>query len=448
MGALETLSRPLRNRSAPEAVVERVHATLESHGVSIPVRLWNGRELGPDDAGYRVVLNEPWSLRRMLLPPNDLSAGEAYIFGAVDVEGSMVSALHDASAAAKKVQLGWLTRASLARDLLSLPQPPPDEGTRRRARLRGRLHSKSRDSEAVRFHYDVGNEFYKLFLGEHLVYSCAYFSDGDPEDPADDPTALDRAQIRKLDMICRKLRLSEGERFLDIGCGWGSLVLHAARHYGVSAVGITLSTQQAELARERVQAAGLDDRVEIRVQDYRDVEGTFDAIASIGMFEHVGEPRFSTYFERAYELLRPGGRFLNHAITTGRRMQIRDVAADSGSFLNAYVFPDGTLAPAHVAVTHLERAGFELIDVHQLRRHYARTLRHWLHNLEGNLTAARQTVGEVTYRIWRAYMAGSVVGFETGDLGVIQVLGTRGQADLPLERGWMEPGPAGAANGV
>jgi len=424
-------------RREPAALVRRVHALLAQHAVALPVRLWDGTELGPSNAGYRLILQHPWSLRS-LLPLDDLSAGEAYLFEDIDVEGSMTAALRVVSRLPSMEHLGRLERIRLLRNVLALPAPP-ERVSSVGARFAGRLHSPARDRQAVRFHYDTGNGFYTHLLDANLVYSCAYFEEESPEDPAEDPLALDRAQVRKLDLICRKLRLREGESLLDIGCGWGSLVLHAARHYGVRALGITLSTPQAELARERIAAAGLTDRIEIRVEDYRETRGSFDAVASIGMFEHVGEERFETYFARAYDLTAPGGRFLNHAITTGARDEIRDLAKERRSFMGTYVFPDGTLAPAHVAVRLMEQAGFELLDVQQLRRHYARTLLHWIHNLETNADAVRGEHGEIPYRVWRAYMAGSVVGFESNTLGLAQVLGVRGDAGLPLTRSWMEP---------
>ncbi|MPZ72240.1 MAG: methyltransferase domain-containing protein [Nitriliruptorales bacterium] len=442
---VQPLTRRSDDTASAEGRVRRVHEILRRHGAAIPIRLWNGVELGPPDQPYRVVLNQPWSLRQLLVPPTDLSAGEAYVFGAVDVDGSMVEALRSVARLRTTIRLGWSERVELGTTLLSLATPPKRR-ERRGPELSGRTHSKQRDAQAVRFHYDVGNDFYRLFLDAQLVYSCGYFSDEDPSDPASDPQALDRAQLRKLDMVCRKLRLREGDRLLDIGCGWGSLVVHAAVNYGARAVGITLSTQQAELARERARRAGVADRVEIRVEDYRDTSGTFDAVASIGMFEHVGENMFTTYFARAYELTAPGGRFLNHAITTGRRDTIRALS-HGRSFVGRYVFPDGTLAPAHVAVRMMEQAGFELLDVHQLRRHYARTLRHWVHNLEENVDSAREVAGEATYRTWRAYMSGSVVGFEDNDLGVTQVLGVKGDHDLPLGRQWMEPISLGTSSG-
>jgi cyclopropane-fatty-acyl-phospholipid synthase len=445
MGALDTLLAPLRSREAPEAVARRIHATIARAGVDIPVRLWDGSAVGRADASYRLVLHHPWSLRALLVPRTDRAAGEAYAFDAVDVEGSLIDALGDIAALAADGRLGALDRLTLIRDLLALEPPPPhwsaDHRRQRMARLSGAKHSIGRDTEAVRHHYDLGNDFYRLFLDDGLVYSCAYFAPDDPVDPAEDPQALERAQVRKMELVCRKLRLQPGERLLDIGCGWGSLVLHAARHHGVRAVGITIAEEQAALARERVAAAGLADRVEIRLADYREEHGQHDAVASVGMFEHVGENRFRTYFEHAFALTRPGGRFLNHAITTGRRGVVRDLSEDSGSFVGAYVFPDGVLAPAHRHVRHLEQAGFELVDVQQLRPHYARTLRHWVHRLEDHAEEARRSADDVTYRIWRAYMAGSAVGFATGDLGVVQVLGVRPPSALPLGRAWMEPQP-------
>jgi len=308
-----------------------------------------------------------------------------------------------------------------------------------RARLNGRIHAPERDAAAVRHHYDVGNEFYRLILDDRLVYSCAIFDARDAAAPSDDRTALTRAQIRKLDTVCRKLHLQPGERFLDIGCGWGALVRHAARHYGVEAIGITLSPAQAELARALVEDEGLSDRVEIRVADYRELTETFDAIASVGMVEHVGEQALDAYVEVLDRALEPGGRLLNHGITTGRRTEVLDLSSDKHSFVGAYVFPDGALIPVHEMVRVLHAGGFEIRDVEQLRPHYALTLRHWVANLESSWDQAVAEVGERTARVWRAYMSGSVVGFETGDLGVVQTLAVKSGADLPLGREWMLP---------
>lgn len=384
-------------------------------GLQLPLRLWDGTELGPTDRAYTVVLAGPWSLRSMLLPPTDLSAGEAYVYGDVDIEGDLVAALHDV-AAAREAETDLTDRLALLAGLLRLP-PPPRRATDRRARLTGTLHSSERDRQAIAFHYDLGNAFFRLFLDEDMVYSAAVFED--PSEP------LEIAQRRKLDLICRKLALKPRDRLLDIGCGWGSLVMHAARCYGARALGVTLSERQVELARQRVAAAGLDDRVEIRLADYRDVRGAFDAVVSVGMFEHVGPDHLPAYFRQAHRLTVPGGRFLNQGITTGRRAVIRDLAGERDSFVARYVFPDGGLAPTWAAVKHMETAGFEVIDVTQLRADYALTLRHWVQRLEAHHDQVVDVASETDYRIWRAYMAGSVVGFETGDLGDVQVLGRR-----------------------
>lgn len=413
-----------------------MHARLVASGLDLPVRLWDGSTLGPVEAPYRLVFRHPWTVRR-LLPLSDLSAGEAYVAGHLDVEGSLIDALHDI-ASSRAESPGLPTLMALTRDLWSLPAPPRHRGSHR-ARLNGRVHDPRRDAAAVRHHYDVGNGFYRLLLDDELVYSCALFDTADAAAPPGDRTALTRAQVRKLDAVCRKLHLRPGERLLDIGCGWGALVLHAARYYDVEAVGITLSPRQAELARQRSREEGLDERVEIRVADYRELDETFDAVASVGMVEHVGHAMLGRYVEVLNEVLGPGGRVLNHGITTGRRTEVRDLSKEDDSFVGAYVFPDGALLPVHEMVRVLHAGGFEILDVEQLRPHYARTLRHWVANLEGSWDDAVDEVGERTARVWHAYMSGSVVGFETGDLGVVQVLAARPGTDLPLGREHMLP---------
>jgi cyclopropane-fatty-acyl-phospholipid synthase len=420
-----------KRRARAADVVERLAARLAARRHHLPLRLWDGTELGSDDRGYRLVLEEPWSLRALLVPPTDLQAGETYLAGSVDVEGSMVAALRDITRLREDVD--WRLRADLLRTVAFLPAPP-EERPRHRVTLPGRLHSRARDAVAVRHHYDVGNDLYRRFLDRDLVYSCAYFADEDRAAPASDRSVLDRAQRRKLELICRKLALRPGERLLDVGCGWGSLLIHAARHHGVRAVGVTLSEQQAALARERVAAAGLAARIEVRLCDYRDVSERFDAIASVGMVEHVGAGELASYVDHLRDRLRDGGRLLNHGITTGGRHEVRDFGAQPDTFIARYVFPDGALVPARTMIGHLERAGFEIQDVEQLRRHYARTLRHWVTNLESEADEVRRVVGERTYRVWRAYLAGSSLGFEANDLGVIQVLATKGPVDLPLDR--------------
>ena len=422
--------------------IDRIHDRLARSGHDLPVRLWDGTTLGPPDRGYRLFLKDPGSLRAVLVPPTDLQVGEAFLADLVDVEGSMVAAIHDISTL--RADVGVLDAALVGWDVLRLPAP--DEVTSGLGRVRpgGRLHSPERDRQVIRHHYDVGVDFYRLFLDQRLVYSCAYFLDDDedmaaPPDPSG--RALDQAQARKLDVVCRKLRLEQDTTLLDIGCGWGSLALHAAEVHGARVLGVTLSEDQAMVAKERVRAAGMDDRVEIRVQDYREVTGTFDAVASIGMFEHVGSDQWETYYRTAFERTRPGGLFLNHHITTGQRREVRDLAKAHGSFVAEHVFPDGALPPASVSITGLQDAGFELLDVEQLRPHYARTLRHWTARLEASHDRAASLVGEPTYRTWRAYMAGSAVGFDHGDLGLVQLLGARGDGQRPLGRDWMLPQP-------
>ena len=420
---------------APDAdaaeVVTDLQRRFSAGGIDLPLRLWDGRELGPAAPDYRLVLNHPWSLRALLLPPNDLQAGETYLAGSIDVDGSMVAALRDLS----RFRDGLTRRGQLAvaRALLRLPRPP-DAEQGGRVSLRGRRHSRRRDAAAIRHHYDVGDALYHRFLDEDLVYSCAYFAEEDRGAPVTDRSVLDRAQRRKLELVCRKLFLRPGERLLDVGCGWGSLAIHAARYHGVEVLGVTLSQNQADAARGRAAAAGVGDQVRIELCDYRDVTERFDAIASIGMAEHVGSDQLERYVAHLYERLHEGGRLLNHAITTGQRNVVRDLGESPDSFIGRYVFPDGALVPAHRMAQLIELGGFELRDVEQLRPHYARTLEHWVANLEAAYGQVVDEVGAVTARVWRAYMAGSSVGFERGDLGVVQILATRGEADLPLDR--------------
>lgn len=405
----------------------------ELAGVSLPLRLPGGVDLGPDHSPFRIELKQPWALRALLLPPYDLRAGELYVEDVVDFHGDVIALLETAYTVGAKLP-GLRARLGLARRLLALPAPPRLEH-RRRAQLRGRRHTRARDRAAIAFHYDLPQAFYEQFLDERLVYSCGYFADdAKPPEQGGVPADLDRAQERKLDLICRKLRLQPGQRMLDIGCGWGSLLLHAAEHYGVTGLGVTLSSTQKQAADARIAAAGLADRVEVRLADYRDLTGEFDAVASVGMFEHVGPEKLPEYFAAAYRLTRRGGLFLNHGITKGDPRQIMD--GHSQTFTSAYVFPDGGLVPAWRAAREMEMGGFELIDIQQLRPHYALTLRHWVRKLEAHREEAVRVTSESDYRIWRTYMSGSAVNFEHGDLGIVQVLGSKGH-QVPLDRGWM-----------
>jgi cyclopropane-fatty-acyl-phospholipid synthase len=344
----------------------------------------------------------------MLLPPNDLSAGEAYVFDDVDFEGDILSLLEFGA------RLGEAKRAALTRGRLSwLLRQLPDE-TRRdelvRPGMSGRLHSRKRDKEAVNHHYDTGHDFFTQFLDPAMVYSCAYFL-GPTE-------SLEKAQRRKLDLVCRKLRLVPEMRLLDVGCGWGALVIHAAQVYGVRATGITLSREQAVEAQRRAEAAGVGDRVEVLERDYRDLSGEFDAIASVGMVEHVGRKELVSYFEELRRVLAPGGQILNHGIVT----RDRNVRRVTPTFVNTYVFPDGELVPIDAVTGAAEDAGLELRDAESLRASYALTLRHWVANLERNREAAVAAAGERIFRIWRLYIAGSAVAFERAALSVYQLL--------------------------
>ncbi|MFJ9927408.1 MULTISPECIES: SAM-dependent methyltransferase [Streptomyces] len=408
-------------------------------GAPLPVRLraWDGSQAGPPGAPTLVVRNRR-ALRRILFKPGELGLARAWVAGDLDIEGDLYTALDGMAA------LIWergedgrtLLQAvrdpaarAAARELVKLAGPPiPPAPPREEVRRRRHLHTRGSDKRAISHHYDVGNDFYELVLGPSMVYSCAYW-----ESFGKDAT-LEDAQRDKLELVCRKLGLKEGQRLLDVGCGWGSMALHAAREHGVSVVGVTLSQEQAAYARKRVADEGLTDRVEIRVQDYRDVtDGPFDAISSIGMAEHVGAERYLEYARRLYDLLTPGGRLLNHQIA--RRPQRDESAYNVDEFIDAYVFPDGELAPIGTTVTQLERAGFEVRDVHALREHYARTLRQWVANLEADWDRAVRLTSPGRARVWRLYMAASALAFEHNRIGVNQVLAVRtpesGASGLP-----------------
>jgi cyclopropane-fatty-acyl-phospholipid synthase len=396
------------------------------------VRLWDGTALPPargHPARFTLVLSHPSALRRMIWPPGEQTAAEAFIRGDFDVEGDFVEALTRRD----QFQLGArdaVALLSLAPKLLSAEAAePPQE---RAARLRGEKHSMARDTAAVRHHYEAGNDFYALWLDSRMVYSCAYFPRPD--------ASLDEAQEAKLELICRKLRLRRGDRLLDIGCGWGGLITYAAEHHGVSATGVTLSPAQAELARERISARGLSRLCRVEVADYRELrEEPFDRVVSVGMIEHVGVSQLPTYFDRAFRLLRPGGLFLNHGIAPDvpRDRSLRSRILRQGGFVQRYVFPDSELPFLHETAEAALRAGFELRDVEALREHYALTLRHWVARLEQRREEAIRSVGLTAYRIWRLYMAGGSADFQRGKNGVYQALYVRtdrGRSNLPLTR--------------
>jgi cyclopropane-fatty-acyl-phospholipid synthase len=406
------------------------------------VRYWNGATDSPGDghAKFTLVVRSPGALRRTFFPPSELRLGEAYVRGDIDIEGDM----EGAAALGEELRERLASPRLLMRviqHLLALPRDPaPERAQRRHARLRafGRRQSRGRDRAAIRLHYDVGNEFYALWLDKAMVYSCAYFPTG-MED-------INAAQEAKLEYLCRKLRLVPGERLLDIGCGWGGLVRYAAARYGVNALGITLSERQAALANERIRAEGLEGRCRVEVRDYRDFpEGiTFDKVVSVGMFEHVGRARLPTYFREAARLTKSGGLFLNHGIVREyprgslARRWLRRALWREGAFIERYVFPDGELVPLDVAVHEAECAGLETRDVETLREHYALTLRHWVRRLEQARKEAESLVGEQAYRVWRLYMSASAHAFATGRITVAQMLlakpSARGAVNLPRTR--------------
>ncbi len=386
------------------------------------------------------------ALTRVLTHPGELGLARAYVAGDIDVDGDL-DALFELSVP----PLHQILKVNNLRSLLSVvgvsalkPIAPPSI----EASQRGVLHSRSRDKQAISHHYDVSNRFYEMVLGPSMTYSCAVFSS--PQD------SLELAQQRKVDLVARKLGLEPGMRLLDVGCGWGAMAIHAAKTYGASVVGVTLSAPQQRYATEQAQLAGVADLVEFRLQDFRDVnDGPFDAISSIGMSEHVGRRSLTTYTQGLFDLLRPGGRFLNHAIgrpasfdedpqpskaaETSRQLQIalgmRGPSKNGSPFIERYVFPDGELHEVGTLVSVFQNHGFEVRHLESLREHYALTLRYWVDNLTKRFDEAVEVVGVQRARVWRLYMSGSAVGFERRHLEIHQILCVRpldGSSELPL----------------
>ncbi len=411
-----------------EAALQLLDDIFGNAGVrGLAVRLWEGTtwRRPHDQPRITLVVKHPGTLRAMLEHASELSLGEMYIFDELDVEGD-IEAIFPAIDRVLESRFGITDRLRFAVLLQQLPHTGSPQGEPHGAHLRGAVHSKRRDAGAIQYHYDLSNDFYSLWLDRRMVYSCAYFNR--PDD------TLDEAQERKLDYLCRKLRLKTGERLLDIGCGWGGLIVHAAKYYGAEALGITLSERQARRASQRIRDEGIADRCRAELRDYRDLEGSapFDKIVSVGMFEHVGEKLLPEYFRRAWNLLVPGGVFLNHGIA-------RNVLQpDHGpSFIAKYVFPDGELVPISTALRIAEETGWEVRDVESLREHYVLTLRHWRSRLEHHARRARELVGEVTYRIWQLYIAGCTHAFRTGRNNLYQTLlakPDKGNSRLPLTR--------------
>jgi len=437
---------PAAIRAAQRVVAELFGPTSARE---FAVRYWDGtleQPTGRRHPPFSLEIRHPAALRRMLLPPTELSIAEAYIRGDIDVGGDI-----ERAASLGDIVMGRIGSVRCALSVLRHLLAMPSSGSRKRATASagaraarwmirfGREHTAPRDAHAVRFHYDIGNDFYALWLDRQMVYSCAYFARG--------YESLHEAQAAKLEHVCRKLRLERGERLLDIGCGWGALAIHAARHHGARVTGITLSEAQARFARDRALREGVGDRVTFQVRDYRTLGGReqFDKIASVGMVEHVGNARLPDYFAAAFRVLSPGGLFLNHGIVnleTGKPRSILDPLWrriwQRDQFIRRYVFPDGRLVPAVDIIRSAESQGFELRDVESLREHYAETLRQWVRRLERRQAEAKAIVGDATYRVWRLYMAAAAHGFNTGKMGIIQTLlakpDARGGVNLPRTR--------------
>jgi cyclopropane-fatty-acyl-phospholipid synthase len=397
------------------------------HDAPLEFTAYDGSWAGEKGAPVRIELRSPLALSHLASAPGELGLARAYISGTLDIVGDMYTALASMAAgtlekippkaaAEMAAKLGW--------SRLWWPVSPPAA----ESRMRGRRHSRRRDQEAISYHYDVSNRFYEWVLGPSMAYTCAVYPEAD--------ASLEEAQWTKHDLVARKLGLREGMRLLDVGCGWGGMVLHAAKHYGVHALGVTLSRKQAEWAQKKIAESGLTDLAEVRHLDYRDVSETgFDAISSIGLTEHIGEAALPSYVRSLHDKLRPGGRLLNHCITRPDNLR----PARIKGFFNRYVFPDGELlGPGHI-LSAIHDNGFEVRHEENLREHYAKTLTAWCTNLDDNWAAAVEEVGEERARVWRLYMAGSRLGFERNNIQLHQVLAVRldgVNAHMPLRPEW------------
>jgi len=399
-------------------VAPRLAKVVEPLIGDLPVRLraWDGSEAGPVDAPV-VVIASPDALRRLLWHPGELGAAQAYVGGEADLPGdldvtlsTLLAAGRDAGRPSPAACARALRRlAGIARELHLLRLPPSAPVTQ--ARVRGRLHSKARDRDSIHHHYDLSTEFYSRILDPSMAYSCGYYVE--PDD------TLEQAQHAKLSLVCTKLGLGPGSTLLDVGCGWGSLAIHAARHFGARVVGLTIAAEQQRFVQDRVRAERLEELVEVRLCDYRDAVGTYDAVASIEMGEHVGERNYPAYAGVLARSVRPGGRVLV------QQMSRRGRHPGGGPFIESFIAPDMHMRPIGETVALLEEAGLEVRDVHALREHYVRTVAGWLERFEENVEAIAELVGPEMVRVWRLYLVGGAAAFREGRMGVDQILAVR-----------------------
>jgi cyclopropane-fatty-acyl-phospholipid synthase len=401
---------------------------------------YDGSRAGPSDSPIKITVKSPVAVSYLAQAPGALGLARAYVAGHLDVDGDMYSAL-SRMVSAQRLEISVPQRLQLLQALggpkVLVPRvaPPPQEVRVNRRWLSGRRHTKQRDASAISHHYDVSNTFYEWVLGPSMAYTCACY-------PFADAT-LEQAQYHKFDLVARKLALRSGMRLLDVGCGWGGMVMHAAREHGVQALGVTLSAEQASWAQRAIKEAGLSELAEVRHLDYRDVTETgFDAVSSIGLTEHIGKAQLPDYFAFLYGKLRPEGRLLNHCIT---RPDNAGPARVTDGFIYRYVFPDGELEGPGYLMSLMHDAGFEVRHAENLREHYAKTLTAWCANLDAHWDEAVAEVGQGTARVWRLYMAGSRLGFERNQIQLHQMLGVRlgeaGASGMPLRPDWEPPVP-------